>query len=122
MNRLQFLSYFNLFFSTGLNSVVLAYVVPVFWRTKQRAFLLIAIACAISIVDVVFSHVFRISSRTDPAYVTYQTVRWCIHFTDSIFWCLGVVLLVRPHSHGNAPARPEKSASCQGAGQMDPDL
>src|SRR5262249_10178385 len=65
--------------------------------TGNRAFLFIAIACVLGIVDTVWDHTIALQRMSDHDYIILRTVRRFAYFADCIFWGIGIVLLARPY-------------------------
>src|SRR4029077_13614592 len=97
MAWLRFLYKFSLLISVGVDVIVLCHVFPAFRRTKNRAFLFIAIACVLGIVDSVYDHAVPLQAVSDHDYIILRTLRRFAYFANCIFWCIGVVLLARPY-------------------------
>ena len=96
MEWLRFLFNLSLLISVGVDVIVLCQVFPAFRRTKNRAFLFIAIASVLGVVDTVWDHMAAPQRMGDPGYVLLRTVRRFTYFADCIFWGTGMVLLARP--------------------------
>jgi hypothetical protein len=97
MEWLRFLFNLSLLISVSVDVIVLCHVFPAFRRTKNKAFLFIAIASVLGIVDTVWDHMAASQRMGDPGYVILRTLRRLAYFADCIFWCAGIVLLARPY-------------------------
>jgi hypothetical protein len=110
MAWLRFLFEFSFLVTVGADAVVLCHVFPVFRRTKNRAFLFIALACVLGIIGTVCDHTIGMHEMTGNNYIVYRTIRRFSYFADSILWATGIVLLARPYmndgqSDPNPPAQ-----------------
>ena len=120
MAWLRFLSNVSLLVTVGVDAIVLCHVIPAFHRTKNKAFLFIAIAAALGIIDTVHDHTVTLGDVTAYGYIFVRTLRRFAYFTDSICWCIGIVLLARPYlQRPTTPAnddtiRPQPCASPNG--------
>ena len=97
MEWLRFLSNLSLLISVGVDVIVLCHVFPAFRHTRNRAFLFIAIASVLGIVDTVWDHTVALQHLSDHDYIILRTFRRFTYFADSIFWGIGIVLLARPY-------------------------
>ena len=97
MEWLRFLFKLSLLISVGVNVIVLCHVFPAFRRTRNRAFLFIAIACVLGIVDTVWDHTVALQRMSDHDYIILRTLRRFAYFADCIFLGIGIVLLARPY-------------------------
>ena len=97
MSWLGFLSYVSLLVTVAVDAVVLCHVYPAFKRTRNKAFVFIAIACALGIIDTVYDHTISLQALTSHDYIFARTFRRFTYFADEILWCIGVVLLVRAY-------------------------
>jgi hypothetical protein len=102
MAFLKFLTDVSLLITVGVDAIVLCHVFPAFRRTKNRAFLCIAIASVLGIVISVYDHTVIPRGASQDAYVLTRILRRFAYFTDCIFWCVGIVMLTRPYLYGSA--------------------
>src|SRR5437763_14239163 len=65
MGWLRFLTDVGLLITVGVDAIVLCHVFPAFRRTKNRAFLFIAIACVLGIIDSVYDHTVTLQGLRD---------------------------------------------------------
>ena len=103
MAWLNFLTKLSLLVTVAVDATVLCHVFPAFRRTKNTAFLLIAIACVLGIIDTVYDHTANLQGISVSSYIVIRTLRRFAYFADCICWCIGIVLLARPYLPG-APA------------------
>jgi len=97
MEWLRFLFNLSLLISVGVDVIVLCHVFPAFRRTRNRAFLFIAIACVLGIADTVWDHTVALQRMSDHDYIILRTLRRFAYFADCILWGIGIVLLARPY-------------------------
>ncbi len=103
MSWLRFLSFLSLSITVAVDILVLCHVYPAFRRTRNKAFVFLAIACALGVIDTVYDHTVSLQTLSDHDYIIARTFRRFTHFVDEILWCIGVVLLVRPYLKAPAP-------------------
>jgi hypothetical protein len=101
MSWLGFLSNLSLLITVGVDVIVLCHVFPAYRRSRNRAFLFIAIACLFGIVGTAYDHLVILRGVSDPNYTIIRTLRRLGYFADCIFWCIGIVLLARPYLNGS---------------------
>jgi hypothetical protein len=106
MAWLMFLYNLSLLISVGVDAIVLCHIFPAFRRTRNKAFLFIAIACVLGIVDTVWDHTGRLQATTDHSYIVLRTIRRFTYFANCIVWCIGVLLLTRSYLAGQFIAPP----------------
>ncbi len=108
---LRFLSHLSLVLTIAVDAIVLCHVYPAFKRTRNKAFIFIAIACVLGIIDTVYDHTVSLQPMGDPNYIVTRTFRRLMYFADLISWCIGIVLLVRPvlNAHSSVAAEAVKS-------------
>lgn len=94
---LNFLDKLSILISVGVDAIVLCHVFPAFRRTRNRAFLLIAIACVLSILELLSDRTISVKGRSTPALILFGTLRQLSYFANCIVWCIGIVLLARPY-------------------------
>ena len=107
MTWLQFLFRLSLLVSVAIDVIVLCHVVPAFRQTRNRAFLLIAIACILGIVDTVCDHTIGLKEMTGSEYTVCRTLRRFSYFADCILWGTGIVLLTRTFLNRPPPSSHE---------------
>jgi len=105
MAWLDFLYNLSLLITVGADILVLCYVVPAFRRSKNRAFLFIAIACVVGIIDTICDHAVDARSLSESGYIVFRTFLRCGYFTDITFWALGIVSLTRTVLAGSQPTK-----------------
>jgi len=93
MNSHQFLLNLSLLVSVFTDAAVLIHVFPAFLRTKKKAFLILAIACVLGIIETVCDHTIVLHEPGN----TYFVIRRITYMTNSILWTIGVVLLTLPY-------------------------
>jgi hypothetical protein len=103
MAWLNLLTKLSLLVTVAVDAAVLCHVFPAFRRSKNTAFLLIAIACVLGIVDTVYDHAADLQGISASSYIVIRTLRRFAYFADCICWGIGIVLLARPYLH-SAPA------------------
>jgi hypothetical protein len=113
MAWLRFLSQVSFLIIVAVDAVVLCHVYPAFRRTRNKAFVFIAVACVVGIIDSVYDHTVNLQALNNHDYIIARTFRRFTNFADNIFWGLGVVLLVRSYLNTRA------SITSEGA-QPDP--
>src|SRR5262249_25750737 len=86
------------------DTIVLCHVYPAFRRTRNKAFVFLAIACTIGVIDTVYDHTVSPRTLSDHDYVAARTFRRFTYFVDEVLWCIGVVLLIRPYLNPPAPS------------------
>ncbi len=109
MSWLRFLSYVSLSLTVAVNVIILCYAYPAFRRTRDKAFVFLAVACALGIVVTVHDHTVIPQSSTDHDYIIARTFRRFAYFVDEILWCTGLVLLIRSHLNGRGPVVTERT-------------
>ena len=99
MGWLSFLNNLSLLVTVGTDVIILCHVVPAFGRTKNKAFLFLAFACLLGIVDSVYDHTLasRVRRLEYDIYVAISTLRRFAYFVDCIAFTTGIVLLLRPY-------------------------
>ena len=110
MEWLRFLFNLSLLISIGVDVIVLCYVFPAFRRTRNRAFLFIAIACVLGVVDTVWDHTVALQSVSDHDYIILRTFRRFAYFANCIFFGMGIVLLARPYLADQQVTSPQTGA------------
>ena len=105
MTWLNFLYNLSLVITVGVDAIVLCHVFPAFRHTKNRAFLFIAIACVLGIVDTVYDHMVSLRGVSEHEYIVLRTLRRFTYFADNICWGAGVVLLARRYLPGSPAAK-----------------
>jgi hypothetical protein len=100
-------------FTTGItiaaDVIVICHVFPAFRQTKKVAFLLIAIACVLGIIDTACDFWFIHNHNIDnsSAYAVYYTARKITFIIDIVLSSTGVVLLARIFLNGTKSASSE---------------
>jgi len=105
MTWLEFLHKLSLMIGLGVDAVILYYVVPAFRRTRNIAFLFIAIACVVSVIGTVSDCTVDYRGLSESDYILFKTLRYFGYCLDFIFWAIGVVLLVRTALAGLQPIK-----------------
>jgi hypothetical protein len=91
------LSYTSYAVTVVADIIGLAVVWPAYKRTRNRAFLLIAAACALGIFDTVCDHTIGGTHMPHGQFVAYRTLRRFTYYADVILIVSGVVLLTRAY-------------------------
>ena len=97
MAWLRFLNQLSLMLTVGADVLILFYVYPAFQRTRNKAFVLLGIACVLGIIDTVYDHVAVTGRMTDPGYILARTFRRFTYFANVILSTTGTLMLVQSY-------------------------
>ena len=97
MAWLRFLNQLSLVISVGTDVLILFYVYPAFQRTRNKAFVLIAIACVLGIIDTVYDHIVVTTGMSNSDYIFARTFRRFTYFANVVLSTPGTIMLVQSY-------------------------
>jgi hypothetical protein len=92
---LRFLFHVSYAVTVIADITVLFFVWPAYKRTRQRAFLFLALAFAVGVFDTICDHTIGLIRMGHTDLIAYRTLRNVAHYGVIIFGAVGVILLTR---------------------------